>query len=191
MLLAGSPATYANRAYVRDLGLRWDPEPHQWHGTTTAERARAMREQLGLEVRCFGTLERPHGPIPPRPTLPSLTVVQVIPSACDPTPRPRDGSRTHAKARTVYREDEPASSRFSERDVTSGLSDDSREEDERQAERRLRDLRGRVKLARAVVSNKPGLADVLATNWQRAAMFYTRFEITEAEFRHGVPTDDL
>jgi hypothetical protein len=77
------------------------------------------------------------------------------------------------------------------RDVTNGLPDDSREEDERQAERNLRDLRGRVELARTVVSKTPGLADVIATNWQRAAMFYTRFEITEAEFRNGVPTDDL
>jgi len=35
------------------------------------------------------------------------------------------------------------------------------------------------------------LADVIATNWQKAARLYTRFEITEAEFGHGVPTEDL
>ena len=28
--LPGSPATYANRAYLRDLGLRWDPTGHRW-----------------------------------------------------------------------------------------------------------------------------------------------------------------
>jgi len=189
VLLPGSPATYANRAYLRDLGLRWDPERHQWHGTMSVERVRILREQLGLEVRCFGPLEPPHGPSPPRP--PVRAPSSGVTSPREYTPRPRDGSRTHAEARTVYREDEPATSRFSEWDIPSGLPDDSREEDERQAERRLRDLRGRVKLARAAVSKTPRLADILAANWQKAARFYARFEITEAAFRHGVPTDDL
>ena len=36
--LPGTPATYANREYLGDLGLRWDPQGHCWHGTTTAER---------------------------------------------------------------------------------------------------------------------------------------------------------
>jgi len=67
------------------------------------------------------------------------------------------------------------------------LPDDSREEDERQEERRLRDLRGRVKLARATVSRTPGIAETLATDWQRAARFYARFGITEAMLRNWVP----
>jgi hypothetical protein len=44
-----------------------------------------------------------------------------------------------------------------------------------------------VKLARAVVSRTPGLSETLAADWQKAARFYARFEITEAQFRHGVP----
>ena len=36
---------------------------------------------------------------------------------------------------------------FAVDEITSGLPDDSREEDERQEERRLRDLRGRVRAA--------------------------------------------
>jgi len=48
VLLPGSPATYANRAFLKGLGLRWDPEGHRWHGTTSAESVRALREQLGL-----------------------------------------------------------------------------------------------------------------------------------------------
>jgi len=114
VLLPGSPATYANRAHLRALGLRWDPERHQWHGTTTADHVRVLREQLGLEVRCFGMLQPPRGPSPPRPTLPSPEFAPVVPSVRDPTPRPRDGSRTHAEARSVYREDESAHSRFSD-----------------------------------------------------------------------------
>ncbi len=47
VLLPGSPATYANRAVLRGLGLRWDPANHRWHGTTTADRVRELRERLG------------------------------------------------------------------------------------------------------------------------------------------------
>jgi hypothetical protein len=190
VLLHGSPATYANRAYLRALGLRWDPARHQWHGTTTAERVRVLREQLGLEVRCFGTLEPPRGPSPPRPTIPSRTTERSVPSVRVLTPRPRNGSRTHAEPRTVYREDELASSRFSEWDVTSGLPDDSREEDERQEVRRLRDLRARVKAARAVVSATPGLAETLQSDWRKAARFYARFGVTEAMLRNGVASTE-
>jgi hypothetical protein len=76
---------------------------------------------------------------------------------------------------------------FSLLEIMSGLPDDSREVDERAAERRPRELRGRVKHARAVVASTPGLAETLQSNWQKAAWFYARFEITEAQFRHGVP----
>ena len=78
---------------------------------------------------------------------------------------------------------------FSLLEITSGFPDDSREADERAAERRLRELRARVKAARAVVSATPGLTETLAHDWQRAARFYVRFGITEAQFRSGVPWD--
>jgi len=87
----------------------------------------------------------------------------------------------------VYRGEEPASSRFSVWDITSGLPADSLEEDERQEARHLRDLRGRVKLARAVVSTTAGLAETLAADWTRAALFYARFAISEVQFWQGVP----
>ena len=76
---------------------------------------------------------------------------------------------------------------FSLLEITSGLPDDSREADERAAERRLQELRGRVKAARAVVATTLGLAETLARDWRKASRFYARFEITEAQFRHGVP----
>ncbi|MGP8016421.1 MAG: hypothetical protein ACLQHA_00205 [Thermoplasmata archaeon] len=46
-------------------------------------------------------------------------------------------------------------------EITSGPLDDSREADERAAERRLRDLRGRVKAARAAISATAGAGEVL------------------------------
>ena len=71
-------------------------------------------------------------------------------------------------------------------ETTSGLPDDSREADEEEAERRLRDLRGRVKAARALVSSTPGLAETLRGDWRKAACFYTRCGLTERQFRNGV-----
>jgi hypothetical protein len=163
VVVPGSPATFANRA--------------------------ALRERLGLEVRLFGTLEPPRGPSLPRPSAPTVTTVRAVTSIRDPAPRPRDGSRTHAEARTAYRagEDMVANSRFSERDITSGLPDDSREEDERQEERRLREVRARVRAARAVVATTPGLAEILKNNWRRAAMFYAKHGTTEEIFEQGIP----
>jgi len=76
--------------------------------------------------------------------------------------------------------------RFTVWETTSGLPDDTREEDERAEERRLRDLRSRVKVARALVSSIPGLAETLTRDWVKAARFYTRQGIAEAQFRHGV-----
>ncbi|NNN17439.1 MAG: hypothetical protein HKL79_03655 [Thermoplasmata archaeon] len=78
--------------------------------------------------------------------------------------------------------------RFGLMEITSGLPDDSREADEREAERRLRELRGRVKAARALIASIPGLTETLARDWRKAAMFYARLGVTEAMVRHGVPS---
>jgi hypothetical protein len=97
----------------------------------------------------------------------------------------------------VYREaDEDAEEiatptrRFSLLDITSGLPDDSPEAEEREAERRLRDLCGRVKAARAVIAGTPGLAETLKRDWQRALRFYARYGVTEREVREGVRAGD-
>jgi hypothetical protein len=59
--------------------------------------------------------------------------------------------------------------------------------DERATARRLRDLRGRVKAARATIPATPGTERALRQDWVRAAHFYARFGITEALLRYGVP----
>ncbi len=192
VLLPGSPATYEHRGVLRDLGLRWDPENHRWHGSLAPAAIRELREKHGIMVRCFGSLDPPQGPEPPPPVAPPRPVRSVS-TRVQLSPPIRDSSRTHAEARVVYREaDEDAEEiatptrRFSLLDITSGLPDDSREAEEREAERRLRDLRGRVKAARAVMAGTPGLAGALQTDWQRAARLYARFGITEELVRHGV-----
>jgi hypothetical protein len=72
-------------------------------------------------------------------------------------------------------------------EVTSVLPDDSREEDERAEKRKLRGLRARVKVARAVVATTPRLAEALASDWRKAARFYARFGVAQTTLRHGVP----
>jgi hypothetical protein len=187
VLLPGSPATYANRAFLKGLGLRWDPEGHRWHGTASPESVRALREQLGLEVRCFGSLDiaateiAPKGPVAPKPA---------------GSRHSHDFSRTSFESRIAFAvpDDEPdevavQGRRFSLLEITSGLPDDSREADERATARHLRDLRGCVKAARATVAATPGLAEVLQSDWKRAAGFYARFGVTEGQLRCGVPFD--
>jgi hypothetical protein len=194
VLLPGSPATFANRAFLKGLGLRWDPEGHRWHGTTSAENVRALREQLGLEARCFGSLDvSPKTEVAPRrppATRPVPSGSTLRPQAPSPA---HDGSRTHVEARVAIPAEpnpeegfETPTRRFALAEITSGLPDDSREEDERREAGRLRDLRGRVKHARAVAATTPGLTETLANDWRRAARFYERFGITEAMFRYGV-----
>jgi hypothetical protein len=192
VVVPASPATYANRTALRALGLRWDPAGCQWHGTTTTDRVRELRERLGLEVRVFGTLEPPCGPSPPKPFAPRL--VPSVVRDLDPVRRLHVGSRTCAEARVAYRDgDEDAEEietptrRFSVYETTSGLPDDSREADESDVARQLRELRARVKAARAIVSTTPGLAEELSGDWQKAARFYARFGITEGLVRFGVP----
>lgn len=118
-----------------------------------------LREQFKLEVGVFGTLGA-GAPIAPKPVLlrpaPGLGAVAV--PACDPARGPpRDYLRTRLEARLAFPgadEDEDAEEiagatrRFSVLETTSGLPDDSREEDERRAERRLREMRARVKESR-------------------------------------------
>ncbi len=116
------------------------------------------------------------------------------------SPRFGDYSRTRFESRVAFggldegedAEDEHIATptrQFNLLEITSGLPDDSREADERAAERRLRDMRGRVKAARAAISATPGAAAVLSRDWQKAARFYARFGITETQFRLGVPSE--
>ncbi|MFZ0891214.1 MAG: hypothetical protein WB778_06600 [Thermoplasmata archaeon] len=114
----------------------------------------------------------------------------------DAARRPRDSARTSFESRTEFPgPDEDAEEiatptrQLSLLEITSGLPDDARDADERMAERRLRDLRGRVKAARAALSVTTGAEEVLRQDWAKAARFYARFEITEENLRIGVPTE--
>jgi hypothetical protein len=189
----GTARTYEVRDQLRGLGLRWDPATHAWHGTIRAgeevvlERELRVRAQVVHPIEAFATETVPAPPAGPRPPTPGPR------AAGEPRGTPRDSSRTRAEARAAYRdgdedsEDSANYHRFSVWDVTSGLPDDSREADERAAARRLCDLRGRVKAARAALSAHPEARETLRSDWRREAAFYSRFGITQSELRKGVP----
>jgi hypothetical protein len=192
----GTARTYEVRDQLRGLGLRWDPATHAWHGTVRAgeevvlERELRVRAQLVHPIEAFVTQAVPAPQSGPKPPEPRSRAVGA------PRGPPRDGSRTRAEARTAYREGDdeegeevPSRSRLTVWDTTSGLPDDSREADERGAERRLRDLRGRVKAARAAISASPGAAEAIRADWRRGAGFLARFRITQVQFRQGVPSE--
>ncbi|HZY92863.1 MAG TPA: hypothetical protein VFG07_08885 [Thermoplasmata archaeon] len=203
VLVPGTERTYENREVLRGMGLRWDPPTHAWHGILTHRERDHLRERFGLAVRAVVALESfpagtetlsapPSPPKPPRGPSPS--------TAATPNPETRlvahDYSRTRAETRVAIRDtaDDLADpwapilgSRFSLRDVTSGLPDDSRDADERRGERALRELRERVKRARAVIATTPGLSEILAADPRRAAMFYARWGISRSRLLAGVP----
>jgi hypothetical protein len=188
----GTARTYEVRDQLRGLGLRWDPATHAWHGTirpgkeVVLERELRVRAQVVHPIEAFATEAAPAPSAGPRPPEPRPQ------SAWEPRGPSRDGSRTRAEARTAYREGDeegegvPIPFRFTIWDTTSGLPDDSREADERAAERRLRDHRGRVKAARAAISTTPGAEQAMRADWLREAAFYARFGITKARLRDGV-----
>jgi hypothetical protein len=192
--IPGSPRTYEVRDVLRGMGLRWDPLSHAWHGMLPTDQGSRLSRDFGLKTQIVPTIEafasdvtsKPVQEPPERPERPRAPVQPV---------RPRDGSRTRAEARLAFpgADDDPdevevGDRRFSVLEITSGLPDDSREADERVMEHYLRDVRARVKLARAVLSRMPGLAAILRERPDRMARFCARFGITESHFTNGVPT---
>ena len=185
--IAGSDRTYEVRDALRRMGLRWDPLSHAWHGSLPPMARSQIERDLGLPVQLVRALdsfpaarEPPAGPRPGGPDGP-----------WNPRRRVHDGSRSRLESRVALpgEEDEAPEAprgRFTLADVTSGLSDDSREADERAAARHLADLRGRVKAARAAIARAPGAAEDLLRDPPRAAWLCARFGITPEQLRHGV-----
>ena len=99
------------------------------------------------------------------------------------TPR-RDASRTRSEARLAFRtppvggEDGLDDRRFSVLDVTSGLPDDSRDEDQRARALIERQRQGRVRAAQEALKAHPEAREVVMRDQTRLRMFCARFGIT-------------
>lgn len=105
-----------------------------------------------------------------------------------PAPRRRDGSRTRSDARLAYRtplvggEDGVDDRRFSVLDVTSGLPDDSRDEDQQARTLVERQRQGRVRAAQAALgAADPQVAAQVFRDQGKLARFCARFSITPAD----------
>ncbi len=192
--IPGSPRTYEVRDVLREMGLRWDPISHAWHGTLPGDQGSLLTRDYGLKPQIVPTIEA----FAAEPSLAPPVAAPEPPSGPKPPNRrqtPRDGSRTRAEARLALPgvDDDPdevevGDRRFSLLEITRGLPDDSREADEHREEHYLRDVRARIKLARVVASKMPGLAAILRERPDRAARFFARFGISETQFNLGVPT---
>lgn len=125
---------------------------------------------------------------------PKVAPVQVLGSSSG-LGAPRDARRTRSEARLAYRtplvggEDGVDDRRFSVLEVTSGLPDDSRDQDQRARARVERQRQGRVKAARAALEAHPEARDVVLHDQTRLRMFCARFGVTPQDLCPHAETD--
>ncbi len=98
-----------------------------------------------------------------------------------PTLRKRDHAKASVEAYGARGVQGRESARFSLLDVTSGLPDDSREDDQRVRAQVERERLGRVRAARAVIQAHPGLEAVLARDQTKLVRFCAVHHVTPDE----------
>jgi hypothetical protein len=185
--IRGNRETYEVRETLKRVGLRWNPTAHSWAGSVPAQKVDELKG-LGLPVVALVPDESPLATLTPDPVAPTLPSKSPSKKGC-PTRRSRKpslGGTFKDRAETFLGEHG-----WDLRDITANLSDDDRAEDERRVQRHLRDLRSRVKAARAAISADPEVARTLAINPEKAAAFYAIHGVTEAQVMHGVPDLDV
>jgi len=178
----GDQRTFEARDTLKKVGLRWNPTAHAWWGNVPVETASKLIE-TGLPVLEFlpdehGLVADPVAPIPALAAKPS------------PPERPSSPQRTRRtpKGPTL----DPFGPReFDDRDIVANLPDDSREEDERTMRRFLRDLRLRVKAVRAKIAADPSIGQILASNPEKARVFFAVHHVIAEQVRNGVPDVDV
>ncbi len=156
--VGAGPASYAHRAELKALHLLWDPAAREWFGAVLAADIGAL-EQLGLTIE-VRKRQAPREHVAPA------------------------GKRDHAKASaeaSAGRAEGRVSQHFSLLDITAGLPDDSREDDERVRAQGERERQGRVRAARAVIQAHPGLESVLARDQTKLTLFCAVHHVTPDE----------
>jgi hypothetical protein len=181
--IRGDQRTFEARETLKRAGLRWNPTAHAWWGSVPVETANELTG-IGLPVLEFIPDEHGGGVADPVAPIPTPALVQPRPKRQSPTRRHK--LTVNGPTGEVFGPRE-----FDDHDVVANLPDDSREEEERNIRRYLRDLRLRVKAVRALLSTNPSIGETLATNPEKARAFYAIHHVTEAQVKGGVPDMDV
>jgi hypothetical protein len=147
----------------------------------------------------IGTFE-----VAPVQELPPTALAGLPATGASRAPR-RDSSRTRAEAFIALREpaleDDPVGAllpgsparthgrKLTLLDITSGLPDDSRDEDQRARAVVERQRQGRVKAARAALQDHPEAREVVMRDQSRLRMFCARFGVTPQDLCPHAETD--
>ena len=156
--VGAGPASYDRRSELKALHLRWDSAAREWTGVVLGSDI-ATLEGLGLGVEVRQRRQ------PREPTAPA---------------RKRDHAKASVEAYGARAEGR-VSQRFSLLDVTAGLPDDSREDDQRVRAQVERERQGRVRAARSVIQAHPGLETVLARDQTKLILFCAVHHVTPDE----------
>ncbi len=179
--VGAGPASYDHRSELKALHLRWDPTAREWSGVVLGSDIPSL-ENLGLMVSVrSGSVAPPS--LPKGPSAPGREPVPREARGGSAPRRPHDHARTSVEAYLPKGERESLGrlSRFTLLDITSGLADDSREDDERVRAKAEREREGRVRAARAVIQAHPGLETVLARDQTKLTLFCAVHHVTPDE----------
>ena len=179
--VGAGPASYAHRAELKALHLRWDPTAREWSGVVLGSDIPSL-ENLGLMVSVrSGSVAPPS--LPKGPSAPGRGPVPREARGGSAPRRPRDHARTSVEAYLPKGERESLGrlSRFTLLDITSGLADDTREDDQRARAAVEAERRGRVAAALAALEAHAVARAQVFHDQTRCVMFCARFGVTPAD----------
>ena len=179
--VGAGPASYAHRAELKALHLRWDPTAREWTGVVLGSDIPSL-ENLGLMVSVpSGSVAPPS--LPKGPSAPGRQPVPREARGGSVPRRPRDHARTSVEAYLPKGERESLGrlSRFTLLDITSGLADDTREDDQRARAAVEAERRGRIAAALAALETHAVARAQVFHDQTRCVMFCARFGVTPAD----------
>ncbi|MDE1819978.1 MAG: hypothetical protein KGJ23_11415 [Euryarchaeota archaeon] len=177
--VGAGPASYAHRAELKALHLRWDPVAREWTGVVLGSDIPSL-ESLGLVVMVRSGV----APLPSLPRGPSVPGRRQPRDPQGSAPRrPRDHAKTSVEAYLPKGERESLGrlSRFTLLDITSGLADDTREDDQRVRAQVEAERKGRVAAALAALEAHPVARAQVFHDQTRLRLFCARFSVTPVD----------
>ena len=189
VLVKGNERTYELRGRLSAAGLHWVKGAKAWSGDVPDYFIPQMQAE-GLQVLPLV----PEGHPLDRFREAFVEKAPELPSAKVPVRKSRARARKEVPVKVSSQERAAGFLQehgWDARDITANLADEDRADDERKVERHLRDLRSRVKAARAKIAADPSIRQTLATCPEKARAFYAIHGVTEAQVKRGVPEVDV